>query len=441
MAPRGRSISRGRVEGGGGGGGAPAHRASSNRHRAVRADRELVEQVIRAIEAKEGWLSSQGGRAGKGRRSGGGGGRGPPADGRGAAVRERRPRLAEVGDRKDPEWLCTLCGESNWRTRAACRFCKASRAGLARTEAATAAAARLHSGAGTGPATHRCPAPPAHACPATGTNTTPLGTRPPTEGALPPKQAEGGPTAPRGEEAAAQVAAKDAAAPSPAAVRKHQAAVREQAAGKLTALDAAIAALDESDEEALRVLRAARKDAAEQLASTRPLGQRLMAARRLHEKATSHLRAAEAAAVAANAMAVAALEAEHEAASALANLEQQVALQEPPQAPQPLVTPAGALLAGMDNWLRQAGLAPPPEVTAAALLLKAALNCMPTTESPTVECSPTEPASPAADADLESDVELPAAAAGATILALGSGARSRSAECEPEAPPATRIKT
>ena len=154
--------------------------------------------------------------------------------------------------------------------------------------------------------------------------------------------------------------------------RKERAAARDAEAARLSTLDAALAVLTDADCSAKEALQKARSAAAERLAATKPLGQRLADARRRHERAVTRLRAAEDEARRAAERASAALEEEHAAAATLAELESELLQFRAPPAPEVHGT-AVAFLDGVDAWLRTAGMSAPPAVMEAAAHLRGAL--------------------------------------------------------------------
>ena len=201
----------------------------------------------------------------------------------------------------------------------------------------------------------------------------------------------------------------------PELTRKERAAARDAEAARLAALDAALLVLTDADCAAKEALHAARAAAAERLTATKPLGQRLADARRKHERAAAKVHAAEEEARRAAERAATALEEEHAAATAVADLEAEL-LNVRVSPPTEVRAPAAALLEGVSAWAQAAGMALPADVLAAASQLKEALappantsNDSPVESTPTdlaAALSPTEAADSGAEDDHMADASV-----------------------------------
>ena len=340
-------------------------------------------------QQEEGWEVSKGGGAGKAGRNR-----------RGQARAGPTAALAE-DDRRYPEWECGCCYAWNWATRRACRLCNGPReAGATRAEM-EAGAARAR-----------------RATPATGANATPIGPRPPAAGggagASPPPagpvpgqaaadprdtattattgaaQQRGTPAGPEGARTSAEGASGTGKAGDAQADKQQAAAVRAKEHKRLARLDAALLELDEDDLDAAEALRRARRQCAERIAGTQPLGRRLADAKKAHARASAELSAAEEAAAAAARRAEQALEAEHTWAAKVEDLQRQVDSMQSRPLPEPALATAREFMAEMHQWLAGLGMAPPPSVQEAADRLRC---CLPE-DAPGDASSPTDLAAP-----------------------------------------------
>ena len=340
---------------------------------------QQVKQLRQRCPAEPGWAISGGGKAGRQRRG---------------AQQQRAPDAgpAAASDPRFPQWECGCCFEWNWATRRACRTCRGPRElGATADEIAQMVARHRAQTPATGANAVPVQSPPAAATAAAAQAGAPRGPEFAQSAKAPMTPQSAARAPPAGQTGAVATPAHTAAGPQ-GTTRRARAQVRTEEADRVAKLDAALAALRPEDEELRTGLAAARRAAAERLASTRPVGQRLEQARAAHTRAVAALRAAEAAAAAAAERAEAALEAEHTAAATVAEIEREIAAEV-----RPLDTagPARRFLEEVQQWAAQAGAVPPASVDAAADALKAVLNGGPDEESPTdleVSHTPTEEA-------------------------------------------------
>ena len=231
--------------------------------------------------------------------------------------------------------------------------------------------------------------------------------------------------------------------------RQQAAAVRAKEHKRLARLDAALETLDAEDGEAAEALRRARRQCAERIAGTQPLGRRLADAKKAHARASAELAAAEEAAAAAAHRAEQALEAEHAWAVKVEDLQRQVDGMQSRQPAEPALATARAFMTEMHEWLSGLGMSPPQAVQEAADRLR---SCLPDDSqgdayTPTDLVAPLTPAQEAEGGETW-EAERPAAAADASMEATskreaddqvhGPALRPRRERTEPYARAASR---
>lgn len=293
-------------------------------------------------------------------------------------------RQRQTGD-KQPEWVCNACAETNWLTRTTCRCCRAGRRGL-NSALAQAAAAK-------------------QAPPATSRPTAPV--PPPT---WPRRSPPPPPPLP---------AATPAVEPAPQAVasKAERNAQREAEVNRVAAFDAALLATAAEDTATREVLMQARAAAAEKLASTKPLGQRLADARGRHERLRARLAEAEAEATRAAAAAQTLLIEEHAAAAVISALEDELLKVKVP-APLEVTRCAGIMLQWADSLPEAQLVTLPAELRESFRAMRRAL--------PREEPSPSTPTEPADQSDSELEaLRPPAAHRPARAASAGAGASQR----------------
>ena len=161
---------------------------------------------------------------------------------------------------------------------------------------------------------------------------------------------------------------------SPPPTRKEQTAMRTAEIRRMAALDAAMATLQEGDEQTREVLAKTRKAAAERLMASKPLGVRLEQARKRSTRANAALAQAEAAALRAAERAEEALLEQHEASRDVelleAKLKEQTATPLTPTVPTVVLSFADTV----KKWISGPGVEPPSAVQEAVRSLEAALR-------------------------------------------------------------------
>ena len=393
-------------------------------------EERIAARVLEALEHGP-FQRSAGGRAGKGRRGGGGRARqaadtalGQPrardTGGGGAAARPERP-----------QWQCGVCLSENWLSRHVCRACKvprqldvehvAGKAAAAQRETPATGANTVALGAGAGQRAieasraQAAAAAPASRPPATSraasVTAVPAAAVPQAASAMP----GGGGALVAVSQTEPQGGAQQAVA-TPA--RLGASAVRAAEGKRLARIDAALSVLGTEDASATAALQQARRECASRIAETQPLGRRLATARKAHAKAQVDLARAEAAALAASEVAQRALEVEHTLAAQVLDLEHQVNELQLRDAPAPLPAQTVQFVENMHSWLAGLGLEPPPELRAEAAALRGAVTGGPRSE-PTAEG---EEGDPVEEPSSPTDAHAPLSPAVSTTAGRGAAA-------------------